>query len=68
MATEPDEKNEHPENDPGKDGRERLKNINTLEEYYKLTNTKGHSAKDPLDFKGIDQPQDKDKKLPKAEE
>jgi hypothetical protein len=68
MATEADNKNEHPENDPGKDGRERLKNINTLEEYYDLTNTKGHSAKDPLDFKDINQPQDKDKKPQDKEE
>ncbi len=68
MATKPDEKNERPENDPGKDGRERLKDINTLEEYYNLTNTKGHSAKDPLDFKDIDQPQDKDKKPQKEGE
>lgn len=68
MTTKPDEKNERPENDPSKDGRERLKDINTLEEYYNLTNTKGHSAKDPLDFKGIDQPQDKDKKSQKEGE
>lgn len=65
--TKQDNTNVQPENEPVQDGRKRLKDINTLEEYYDLTNTKGHSAKDPLDFKDINQPQDKDKK-PQSEE
>lgn len=62
MATnETNDKKKHPD-DAARDGRERLKNIDTLEEYYKLTNTKGHSADDKLDFQDMEQPQDKDKK------
>lgn len=47
------------------DGRKLLKNISTLDEYYDLTNSSGHSADDPQDHTNAEEPQDKDKRFHK---
>lgn len=51
--------------DKQRDGRELLKNVRTLEEYDDLTTSTGHDPDEPLDYKDIEQPQDKDKRFRK---
>ncbi len=52
-----------PDEEP--DGRELLKNIGTLEEYYNLTTTYGHAPNEPQDHTNAEEPQDKDKRFHK---
>ncbi len=50
------------------DGRDLIKDIGTLEEYYNLTTSYGHDPDEPQDHTNPEEPQDKDKRFHKKEE
>ena len=57
-----------PAEESKQDGRDLIKNISTLKEYYDLTTSYGHEPNEPQDHTNTDEPQDRDKRFHKKSE